>query len=333
MSMGVRVKARGAERAKKRLKALGILNTEKKAKSDDEHVIFPVLAPVKDFEMVEADFEVQKRERYVDLLTEFLSQDEIGKVRFSFDIIGDIAIIEVPEELEERGARIGEALMKAHRHIKAVYRKSSEVRGEERIREFVHLAGETRTLTFHKEHGCTFKVDISKAYFSPRLSYERQRILKFTGDGEVVVDMFAGVGPFAVLLAKYRDVKVYAIDVNANAYELLIENIKLNKVRGKVVPLLGDSRALAPRGVASRVIMNLPMKASEYLRDAMDSVKSGVIHFYALSREDDLFDSWVKFIRKVGEEKGRNVEILGTRVVRPYAPRKHHVVVDIGVSP
>ncbi len=333
MSMAVKVRAREAERTKKKLADMRALDKSKRVKKEGSYVLFPVLGPVEDFEVVEADFEMHERKDLGDLLSEFLTKDEIKKARSSFDIIGDIAIIEVPDELEKWGARIGDSLMRVHKHIKAVYKKSSEIKGKERIRELVHLAGEARTVTLYKEHGCTLKVDVSKAYFSPRLSYERQRIMELTRDGEVVVDMFAGIGPFAVLLAKYRDVKVYAIDVNAHAYELLIENIRLNKVHGKVVPILGDCRALAPRGVASRVIMNLPMRASEYLHDAMDIVKSGVIHFYALAHEDDLFDSWVKFIRKVGKEKGRSVEIRGTRVVRPYAPRMHHVVLDIWVSP
>ncbi|MFQ5815735.1 MAG: class I SAM-dependent methyltransferase family protein [Candidatus Hydrothermarchaeaceae archaeon] len=331
MSVGVRVRAREAERTKKKLIELTVLDKEKKVKREEGYVLFPVLRAVEGLEEVDTEFETQERKDFKDLLSEFLTREDMEKVRSSFDAIGDIAILEVPEELEKWGPRIGESLLEAHKHIKAIYKKSGEVKGEERIRELVHLAGAKRTVTLHREHGCFFKIDVSKAYFSPRLSYERQRVLELTRGGEVVVDMFAGVGPFAVLLAKYRDVNVYAIDINPQAYELLRENVRLNKVTDKVTPLFGEARALAPRGAADRVIMNLPMKADQYLDVAMDIIKDGTIHFYAVSHEEDLFDSWVKFARRVGEKKGRKVEIRGTRIVRPYAPRRYHVALDIGV--
>lgn len=332
MSVGVRVKAKNAERTKKRLLDLAILDKNLKVKSEEGYVLFPVLKTVDGFELVDAEFEeIPEKKGLRDWLSEFLTTDEMEKVRTSFDIIGDIAIVEVPDELEKWGEKIGESLLEVHKHLKSVYKKSSKVKGEERLRELTHLAGEKKTVTFYREHGCVFKVDVEKTFFSPRLSYERQRILELTKDGEVVVDMFAGVGPFAVLLAKYRDVKVYAIDINPSAYELLKENIKLNKVDKKVIPILGDGATLAPKGIADRVIMNLPMKDDEYLDVAMDIVKEGTIHFYGVSSEKDLYDSWTNFVREVAEKKGRKVEIRGKRIVRPYAPRRHHVALDIEV--
>jgi len=239
--------------------------------------------------------------------------------------------VEVPDELEKWAEDIGKALLEVHKHVKSVYKKSGKVKGKARLRELVHLAGEIRTETLHREHGCVFKVDVKKAFFSPRLSYERQRILELTKDGEFVVDMFAGVGPYAVLLAKYHKLKVYAIDINPDAIELLKENIRLNKVSEKVKPFLGDSGELAPKGEANRVIMNLPLKAKEYLEVAFDVIKEGTIHFYGLSDEEDLYDSWISFIQEIAEKKGRKVEIQETRIVRPYAPKRHHVAIDIGV--
>jgi tRNA (guanine37-N1)-methyltransferase len=333
MTLGVRVRAKEAERAKKRLLSLNALDKEKKAKRVGEYVLFPVLRPIEGMVDVDTEFEARVKKGFKDMLSEFLTKEEMEKVRTSFDIIGDIAIVEVPRELERWDERIGESLLKVHKHLRAVYKKSSKVRGKKRLRKLSHLAGERRTITLHREHGCIFKVDVEKTYFSPRLSYERQRVLELTRDGEVVVDMFAGVGPFAIILARYRDVEVYAIDINPDAYELLRENIRLNKVTEKIKPLLGDATELSPKGQANRVIMNLPMKADRYLDAAMDTINEGTIHFYAVSHEDDLFNPWIKLADQVGEKKGRKVEIRCTRIVRPYAPRRHHVALDIEVFP
>ena len=103
--------------------------------------------------------------------------------------------------------------MEVHPNVRAVFAKSGWVSGTERIMPLRYVAGENRTQTIHKEHGCSFKVDLSKVFFSPRLSSEHQRIAKLVDEGERVVDMFAGVGPFSILIAKgLSDVRVEAID-------------------------------------------------------------------------------------------------------------------------
>ncbi len=201
----------------------------------------------------------------------------------------------------------------------------------ERVRELKFLAGENRTETFYKEHGCRFRLDVAKVYFSPRLSHERERILAQTKDGEIVVDLFAGVGPFSILLAKHRDVKVYAIDINPAAIDYLKWNIALNKLEGRVVPLLGDAREVAPRNVATRVIMNLPKSSAQFLDLAFETIKQGTIHFYTISPEQDLYNSKIEFIKKVAEEKNKQVEIINKRIVRPYSPYHYHVVIDVKV--
>lgn len=338
MSLGVKAAAKDAEKVRLELIRLGAFDSGLKIKRTKSYVILPVKKEKvgelgKKFALIEAKFETQEvRKKFTDYLHEFLPKEEIQHVRTSFDVIGDIAVIEISEELEKQEQKIAESLMLAHKNIKTVFKKGSEVKSEERLRELKFLAGENKTETLHKEHGCRFKLDVTKVYFSPRLSYERQRILEQVKDGEVIADLFAGVGPFSILLAKYRDVKVYAIDVNPAAVEYLRENIKLNKVESRVIPLLGDAREVAPRNIASRVIMNLPKSSDKYLDLAFDALKEGAIHFYAISPEDDLYDSKIKFIESVAKQKGRAIEILNKRIVRPYSPRNYHVVIDVMVK-
>jgi tRNA (guanine37-N1)-methyltransferase len=337
MSKGVKVRRKEAERLRKELLVLKVLDKEKKVKKEGDFIIFPVKGQLKKLgdgvEIVTAKFEKrEKQKKFEDYLFEFLSGEEIQAVRTSFDVIGDIAIIEIPEELERYEKKIAQCLANAQKNIKTVFKKSGRVKGEERVRELKFLYGEKKTETMHKEHGCRFNLDISKVYFSPRLSHERERILTQTKDGETIVDLFAGIGPFCILLAKYRDVKVYAIDKNTSAIDYLRENIRLNKVEGRVTALLGDCRKIAPKNIASRVIMNLPKSSGEFLDLAFDVIKKGVIHFYTLSEEKDLYNSKIEFIKKMAEKKGRKVEILNKRVVRPYSPYHYHVVIDVDVK-
>lgn len=337
--LGLKVAARDAEKAKRKLLQLNALDTTKIVRHEGGFVVFPLIGEIDvktlgpGSEMVRADFElILRRKKFDDYLRDFLAEGDIKNIRHSFDTIGDIAIIEVPEELEKYEAKIAEALLKAQKNVRTVFKKSGEVKEETRVRELKFLAGEEKTETIYREHGCRFKLDVARVYFSPRLSHERELILEQTKDGEFIVDMFAGVGPFSILLAKNKDVKVQAIDINPVAVEYLKENIRLNKVSDRVTPVLGDCREVAVKGVADRAIMNLPKSSLDFLDLALDVVRKGVINFYAISPEDDLYDSKIASIQKAAKAKGRKCEILAKRVVRAYSPRRYHVAIDILLS-
>ncbi|WP_258084399.1 tRNA (guanine(37)-N1)-methyltransferase Trm5b [Thermococcus thermotolerans] len=328
--LAVKVPKREAEKARRKLIELGVLAKGYAVRREGESVLFPVTEPVEGFELVEADFErVERRPHSYREVVEV--PDEVRPLLpSSFDVIGDIAIIELPEELMSYGKAIGEAILKAHRHIKSVFAKGSKVSGEYRVRELVHLAGERRTETLHRENGIRLKLDVAKVYFSPRLATERMRIFEKTRPGEVIFDMFAGVGPYAMLLAKKAKL-VFACDINPWAIRYLEENIRLNKVNN-VVPVLGDVRKVAGRLKADRVIMNLPKFADRFLREAMLSVRDGgVVHYYGFGPEEDLFSEHEAKIKSTARELGFTVEFLEERKVRPYAPRQFNIAIDFRV--
>src|SRR3989337_4513003 len=126
----------------------------------------------------------------------------------ALDIVGDIAIVEVPPELETQKNLIGKAILEAHRNVRTVLAKAGAVSGDYRLRDFEVIAGEHNTSTIHKEFGCSYQVDVAKAYFSPRLSHEHERVASLVQNGETVADLFAGVGPFSVLIGKsHKDVQ------------------------------------------------------------------------------------------------------------------------------
>jgi len=328
--LAVRVPKREAEKERRKLIELGVLAKGYAVRREGEFVLFPVTREVEGFELVEAEFErLERRPHSYREVVEV--PDEVRPLLpSSFDIIGDIAIIELPEELMPYGRAIGEAILKVHRHIKAVFAKGSKVEGEYRVRELIHLAGEKRTETLHRENGIRLKLDVAKVYFSPRLATERMRIFRKAKPGEVVFDMFAGVGPYSILLARKAKL-VFACDLNPWAVRYLEENIRLNKAHN-VVPIFGDVRKVAGKLEADRVVMNLPKFADRFLREALLSVRSGgIIHYYGFGPEEDLYSEHEAKIKAVARELGFSVEFLERRKVRPYAPRQFNIAIDFRV--
>lgn len=259
----------------------------------------------------------------------------------SLDIVGDIAVIKLPEKLSETRFKIAEALIEELPSVKVVLRQFSPVAGEYRVRSLEWVAGEKRTYTIHKESGCLFKVDLSKAYFSPRLAYERMRVAKLvkcSGRREIIVNMFSGVGCFSLIIAKKADVrKIYSIDINPDAIEYLEENIKLNKVEKVVIPMLGDAKQITSEleDIADRVLMPLPEKALEYLPYAIQSLKAskGWVHYYDFYHQNKE-KSHKNVVGKVSEklrELNVNFQIDNVRTVRPVGPNWYQIALDIKI--
>lgn len=275
------------------------------------------------------------------LLRDKLTSEEIAIVYKSYDVVGDIAVIRIPEPILGHRETIAEALMLQHKHVKAVWRQSSPVSGGFRLRELEWLRGEKETETVHKEHGCLFKVDIKDCYFSPRLAFERMRIANLVSADEVVVNMFAGVGCYSITIAKHSGAaRVFSIDINPVAVRYMRENALLNKVVDRVLPLEGDARTVIEktlRKTANRVIMPLPEKAYEYLDTALCAVKpeGGYIHLYCFEHAKKGESPVEKAKSKVAEKlRKRNVifELPFARIVRQTGPNWYQLVTDIKVE-
>jgi len=178
-------------------------------------------------------------------------------------------------------------------------------------------------------------LDPSKVYFSPRLSQEHRRIAQQVKDRELIVDMFAGVGPFAIQIAKtHKTVTVYAIDLNPDAINFLNKNVSVNNVEGKVIPVLGDARTVIEErltDVANRVIMNLPERAVEFIDSACKSLKAdgGIIHYYSFESEPNVLEKATEKLTEAVIDSNRRVErILSSRLVRPVAPHEWQIGID-----
>lgn len=269
-----------------------------------------------------------------------ITKDEMEKLAKSVDIVGDVAIVKVPSELEARKQVIAEAVMAVNRSVRTVLNQASPVLGEYRVRSLEWLAGERKTETVYREHGCAFNVDLSEAYFSPRLSFERMRIARLVREGETVVNMFAGVGCFSIVIAKNSKARrVYSVDINPVAVNFMMKNIVLNKVNDRVEAVMGDAREIIEerfRGVSNRVLMPLPEKACEYLDAACLALKpeGGFIHYYDFVHAKNREDAVYRLVVKAGEKLsslGRTFEVVSSRVVRTVGPNWNQVVLDLKV--
>ena len=352
-TMSLRIPKNQGEKALTLLRSMGILNREYKVSRDQEYLYLPLTRELTPAELgglkrILSEFEVlahkfpesaERPLKLFDLLEKKLPPYVLASLPTAIDVVGDIAIVEVSPELETYEMAIGEAIMKTDKKIETVLEKSSAVGGVYRLRAFKTIGGQPKTETVHREYGCIFHVDLAKAYFSPRLSYEHSRVASLVGPFETVLDMFAGVGGFSILIAKkHEDVFVYAVDLNPDAYGLLRKNVLVNRVEARVEPVLRDARQIVNErliGVADRVIMNLPEKAVEYVDVACKALKpeGGVIHYYTFSDAPKPLENAKSQLTEAVKATNHRIENISLgRIVRGIAPFAYQVVVDAKIK-
>ena len=332
---------------------LEIFNRELKIQQIDSYLCIPLTnepppAILKKFEKNLPQFQISinnfsRRDKrplgLLDLLADKLPFNLLRKVPRAIDFVGDIAIVEIPPQLVNYKQIIGEAILKAHKQTSTVLAKSGAVEGVYRTRDFEVIAGAEKTATVYREYGCVYHVDVAKAYFSPRLSTEHNRVASQVKDGETVVDLFAGVGPFAILIAKkHKNVRIYAVDVNPDAIGLLKRNVAVNRAEKQVVPVLGDARQVVREqlsGKADRVIMNLPETALEFVDAACEALKpeGGIMHYYGFVKASNPLETAKIRLTEAVRRNNRQVNnFLLAKTVREVAPYTWQVVVDAEIQ-
>ena len=317
-SLCIRVPRTEGELSRKKLIELCLLDNNLKIKPDGEYLLIPVLKQIPGLMLEKNVFEIAQRE------------NTLAQVPGAYELIGNIAII---DQHEENAPEIARVLLQ-HKNIKTIFQAASAVCGEYRTRELLFIAGVKKTETIYRENGCRYLLDVTQVYFTPRLSTERIRIADQVKNGDKVVDMFAGIGPFSILIAKrFPEAEVIAIDKNPVAIKYLRENVRLNKVKNIEIRE-GDARDEV-KGIsdADHVIMNLPHSGLEFIDSAFGIIKKcGVIHFYAISHEDDLFEGLIKEIESYARKSGLRVYPIDRRIVRPYAPYQYNICIDFHVT-
>ena len=317
----VRVPSEEGEATRSRLADADILDREWAIAREGDELYLPVADPEAvpaDLDVVDHDVEPRETQTLPEDLLDFEP---------TYERLGDLVLLD--EEDPVRAREAAEAFVSADLPVKTVLNRASEVRGETRVREWEVLAGDG-TETVHREYGCEFAVDVASVYFSPRLATERHRVVEQVEAGEHVFDMFAGVGPFAIPMAK-RGAAVVATDVNEVAIEYLEDNARRNGVEDRVTAICGDVREVAHdySGWADRIVMNLPHSADEFLDVAVELAGDAcTIHYYDIQHEDDPFGPGEAAIREAAGEE-YEVEVLNRRVVRSYAPHEENVCLDV----
>ena len=283
--------------------------------NDNSKVYIPVIQDIS-FEIAGAE------EKYI---PPHISGEKMRPVSItgSYDRIGEIAVIKIRDT--DRAKKMADSLIHSGSGIRSVWLDTG-ISGDYRVRSLKHLAGDEITESLYTENGVRMLVDIKKVYFSPRLATERLRILSRIKDGDIIIDMFSGIGPFSLLIAKNKNVEIYSIDINPDAISYLLKNIDLNRLKGKIMPVCGDSgiviKELPP---ADHIIMNLPHGALIYLESAKQSLRpGGSIQFYFIGDPEDI-EATMERIRDAG------FEVTDKRIVHGYSPSESMIYLSLKV--
>ena len=180
---------------------------------------------------------------------------------------------------------------------RTVVNKTDSIDNTFRFFKMELLAGEDNMVTTVHENGCHFTFDFSKVYWNSRLHTEHERVVGMLERGDIVIDVFAGVGPYALPAAKKRCI-VYANDLNPDCFKALVENGRRNNVGSQlhvfnmdgrdflrqIIPKLVEeslmkpcSNSTGPVTICSHVIMHLPGMAVLFL-DALCGLFLSVPH-------------------------------------------------------
>jgi len=293
-----------------------------------------------------------KHKSIIDVLKDDINEEFLNLIPKSYDIIGDIAIVEIDdvESLDERESillknKIARVLTLVNKNVKSVYEKKGKIKGSYRLRELQHIFGEKKTKTTHKENNCIFNLDISQVFFTPRLVFERKRIASSNiQEKEIIVDLFSGVGPFSIQIAKNYDVTIHSFDVNPRAYEQLKENISLNKIKGEIFPHNIDVKKLTAstnelgvslKNKVDRVIMNLPEKSIGFIDIACFLMKKsgGIIHSYQFSDKPNAVEKAIKNLQEsIIKQKYVVEKIINSKIVKHYSPKAELIAVDLKIK-
>jgi len=329
------VEKRNAEKAKKYLLKHNMLNKGYKVFGNESFIYFPILSQKGEKELKRfgtlgyAYFEERKAIDYKKELEKILSKAE-GEAAKGYDLLGNIAIIDAEPKLAKQ---IGRLILSLNKNVETVLRKTSTVKGRYRTRSYAHVAGKRNYIAHYKENGCIFEFDVRKVFFSPRLAYERQRIAAQVRRGEHVVVMFAGVGPFAIEIAKrVPSAKVIAIELNRYAYKYMLRNIQLNKVKN-VKPVLGDVKRVAReyRNFADRIVMPLPKESHSFLDAAYEVAKQkAIVHYYTFVPRDS--NNASSLLLSFSRKMNASIKVLNERIVRPYSAKEVEIVIDFMLS-
>ena len=279
-----------------------------------------------------------------------------------FETVGHLAHFNLSDSQLPYKHLIGQVVIDVHinqkTHVKTVVNKLENINNTFRTFDMELIAGEPNFTVTQKEGNCYFAFDFRKVYWSSKLSNERQRLLQLLKPGEVLCDLFAGVGPLSVQAAK-KGLTVIANDLNPECYESMLVNAARNKVTSRMHIYNQDARAFfravigtqrAEVAVEDRlrqppfevlpatihhIYMNLPMDALDFVDVFLGAFEPEqylpLLHIYAFSALEDPREEFIERITKIwGPWDHSRMVIIP---VRDVAPRKMMFCVQMELDP
>lgn len=323
-----------AEPVRRELRQRQLLRDDVTMIKENTCIYFPLIKVpenLTNYRVVTKAFEVRQKKphSYKELLN--LPEKYVDELPTSYDIVGSVILIKLPKTLSKYEKIIGKALLETHKNIQTVC-LIDPVSGELRTRTITIIAGKNQTLTTHTEYGLSFDVDVAMTYFSPRLASERKRIATYVKPGETVVDMFTGVAPFSIMIARFsKPKKIYAIDKNKKAILLARQNIKKNHVLDTVEVIQADATDVIKfiPEKADRIIMNLPFSAYRFFSAALSIAASLCkIHYYDILQEKEIQEK-ISFLKKIAAGQKYILTDISVHKIKSYAPREFYIGLDI----
>ena len=273
-------------------------------------------------------------------LKDELTEEELFLLPRGFQTVGHIVILKLNPKLMEKKTLIAEKYLELlPNYIKSVYLNLGAIKGQFREPENIkYLLGEENPIVEHKEHGIRYQFDITKIMFSQGNINERKYLATLVNEGEIIVDMFAGIGYFSLPIAKHsKPKKIYSIELNPEAYKFLVKNISLNHFEGIITAINGDSKEeaikLSNSGVkADRVIMGIFPAPKDFIKEALTLAKSKdtIYHYEGVIDKENYLDLFNEF-KDIAKISGFESVLLAKRFVKSYGPGLYHVVLDIKV--
>ncbi|MCS3924526.1 class I SAM-dependent methyltransferase [Methanosalsum natronophilum] len=266
------------------------------------------------------------------ILKNKINKSELDELPRGWQILGDIIIVSISDTLSHKKELIADSLLQLYPKIKSVVQDFG-ISGQYRVPSRTLIRG-TKTETIHKENECYYKLDVTKIMFSKGNMHER-KLMANIGYNETIVDMFAGIGYFTLQIAKHSKPKqIIAIEINPVSFKYLLENIELNQVQDKVIPINDDCSNAAPVGIADRVIMGYVGITHEYLIYALKSIKNsgGILHYHETVPEPLIETRPVERVKDVAQELNLDIELISKRKVKKYSPGIWHTVFDYKVK-
>lgn len=332
-SLALRAERKDADAALKRVIASGLLDRSRKVLEKGAWVEIPVLEPFSGCGVVRQEEPAVYRTvpSLAEALSGKLSPEELNLLPRGWYILGDVIVVKIHPALQPVQAQIGQALLDCYPRCRTVLRDFG-IEGQLRrpIRKII--AGD-RTETVHRENSVLFRLDASKVMFSAGNLKERIRMSRL-GGGELVVDMFAGIGYFSLPMAVHsRPRRLIAIELNPVAYSYLCQNILLNHVQEIVEPVLGDCADKTPEGTADRVVMGFVGTTNRYLQKGIEALRpGGCLHYHQTIPSRQYPAAAIKEVTEAAASLGRKAVIQRFIRVKKYSPGMVHAVVDAKID-